>query len=270
MTGGIRFGIMAAMALVCVGAPAAEASKHVLLLGVKRDHPPGRHEYMAGLAVLAECLKGVPGIRSEVVAADGAWPEGPALLAKADGIVLYLGEGARWMQAQPGRAEAIEALAKRGGGIVALHSGIMTKDPQYIARFRDLVGGCHGGPDRRYIVIDGDVRVSSPGHPIVRGVTATTLHDEFYFQLKFSTLGKVEPISQVSIEGKPETIGWAFTRPDGGRSFGFSGMDPHANWRDIHYRRIAAQAILWTIGLDIPEAGLPVPVSEASLLPPPK
>lgn len=243
----------------------AESPKQVLLLGVKRDHPKGRHEYPDGLRVLAKCLEGVPQLKVQIIRADEPWADGPALLKKADGVVLYLGEGAKWLRANPERTAAMQELARRGGGIVALHSGIMTKDAQYIEPFCSLVGGCHGGPDRRYIVMEGDVRVADRQHPICQGVADLRISDEFYFKLKFAPQGTLQPILQVPIEGNLETVAWAYERPDGGRSFGFSGMDPHANWRQVAYRRVAAQAVLWTLKLPIPSGGLAVNVSDADL-----
>jgi hypothetical protein len=252
--------VFAAVSMAC-----AEPPKQVLLLGAKRDHPPGRHQYLAGLRVISKCLEGIPQIKTEIVAADEPWPQGPELLKKADAVVLYLGQGARWLQTSPERKAAMEALARRGGGIVAFHSGIMSKDPQYIEAFRDLVGGCHGGPDRRYVVMEGDVRVADRQHPISQGVADLRISDEFYFKLKFATQGTIQPILQVPIEGNLETVAWAYQRPDGGRSFGFSGMDPQENWRQVAYRRLAAQAVLWTLKLPVPEGGLPAKVSEADL-----
>jgi type 1 glutamine amidotransferase len=197
------------LALVLAGVSAAwgEGPKQVLLLGMKRDHPEGRHEYMAGLRLLAKCLEDVPQIKAQVVAADEPWPQGPELLKKADGVVLYLGQGAKWIQASPERMAAMMALAKRGGGITALHMAIMSEDPQYVEAFRDLVGGYHGGQDRRFIVMDGDVRVVDRRHPITQGVEDVRVHDEFYYQLKFSPQGKIQPLVQVPIEGQMETIG---------------------------------------------------------------
>jgi hypothetical protein len=44
----------------------AQTPRRVLLFGMKRDHPKGRHEYMAGLRVLEKCLADVPAIKAEV------------------------------------------------------------------------------------------------------------------------------------------------------------------------------------------------------------
>jgi hypothetical protein len=259
------FACVAVLLSIAFSAVHAEPPKQVLLLGVKRDHPPGRHQYMGGLRVLAKCLEGVPQIKTEIIAADEPWPQGPELLEKADGVVLYLGQGAKWMQQSPERKAAIEALARRGGGIVAFHSGIMTKDAEYIEPFRSLVGGCHGGPDRRYVVMEGDVRVADRNHPISQGVEDLRIGDEFYFKLKFAQQGKLQPILQVPIEGNVETVAWAYERPDGGRSFGYSGMDPHEAWRQIAYRRIAAQSVLWSVKIPVPKGGLPVKITDEDL-----
>ncbi len=253
------------LALLPLPATHAQPPRRVLLLGVKRDHPKGRHEYMAGLRVLAKCLEPILEIKAEIVAADEPWLAGPELLKSADAVVLYLGQGAKWIQADPQRTAAIRNLARRGGGIVALHSGIMSKDAKDIALFRDLVGGCHGGPDRRYVVMEGDLRVVDRNHPIAMGVGDLRIHDEFYFKLKFARQGNLQPILQVPIDGCLETVAWTYERPDGGRSFGFSGMDPHANWRQPSYRRLAAQAVLWTLRLPVPQGGLPVKVPEELL-----
>ncbi len=240
-------------------------AKTVLLLGQKRDHPPGCHEYMPGLRVLAKCLEPIPELKVKLLAADEPWPEGPDHLRRADGIVLYLGQGARWIQNDPKRLEAIEQFAARGGGIVALHWAIGAKDDKYIEPHRGLIGGVHGGHDRKYIITETQVRVAEPPHPIASGIGPWMLNDEFYYRLKFTDKGKVTPVLQVTIENTCETVAWAYERPDGGRSFGFSGMHFHDNWKRPECRRLAAQAVLWTLRLPIPPEGIAVDVPEGIL-----
>jgi hypothetical protein len=199
------------------------------------------------------------------VQADGAWPEGPGLLDQADGVVLYLGAGARWMESDADRLQAFRRLASRGGGIVALHWSIGTKEAEYIDPARSLLGGIHGGPDRKYIVTEGDLKVVDRQHPITRGVDNLTLYDEFYYRLKFAEAGTVTPLVQVTLEERPETIAWAYERPDGGRSFGFSAMHFHRHWDVESLRRLIAQSVLWTVDLPIPDEGLDVSVSAEAL-----
>src|SRR5687767_3849938 len=135
--------------LLCAATAAGQDAppKRLLLLTQGPDgHPPQTHEYLQGQELLARLLSETPGLEVKVVHADEPWAEGPELLAKADGVVMYLSEGAKWTQADPRRFDALLQLAQRGGGIVGLHWGTGTKDAANIAGYLRLVGGCHGGP----------------------------------------------------------------------------------------------------------------------------
>jgi hypothetical protein len=137
--------------------PPRPAPVKLLLIGSGPDgHPAQTHEYMAGLKILAHCLKDVPGLEIVTVRADEPWREGPELIARADGVVLYLSEGARWMNHDLKRREALAKLAARGGGIAVLHWAMGTKDAKHITGCLQLLGGCHGGPDRKYKVLETD------------------------------------------------------------------------------------------------------------------
>jgi hypothetical protein len=260
--------LLAASLLFCLlVAPsiAADKTKTVLLLGQKRDHPPGTHEYMSGLHVLAKCLQGVPGLEATVINVEGPWPEGPQRIAEADGIVLYLGEGGRWMQEDPKRQEAIKQLVVRGGAVVGLHWAVGAKEAQYIPIHLQWMGGMHGGPDRKYVVCETQVEVADRKHPILHGIDGFRLNDEFYYRLKFSKSGTITPLLKARIEDGLETCAWAFERPDGGRSFGFGCMHDHRNWRITACRRLVAQGVLWSLKLPIPARGLAVEVTEDDL-----
>jgi hypothetical protein len=264
MTTGFR--CLFALLVLTASVQAAEPRK-LLLVGQGPDgHPATTHEYVAGLKVLEKCLKGVPGIEVMSLRADEPWKEGPELLARADGVVLFLAEGARWMEHDPKRKEALLKVAARGGSIVALHWAMGTKDAGPIENCVALLGGCHGGPDRKYKVLETDAHIVDAKHPIATGLRDFRVKDEFYYQLKFAKPeGSVKPILQVAIDGKKETVAWAWERPDGGRSFGFSGLHFHDNWRLVEYRRLVAQGVLWSMKLPIPRDGLPVEVTDADL-----
>jgi type 1 glutamine amidotransferase len=249
------------------GSRAAQPKKQVLLIGQGPDgHPKETHEYMAGVRVLAKCLAEVPGLEVKVVRADGAWKEGPDLLGRADAAVLFVSEGARWIQADAKRHQAFTNLAARQGGLVALHWAIGTREAKPIDGFLKLLGGCHGGPDRKYKVVDVTVQIADPRHPITRGIKNFQVHEEFYYRLKFAKPpSSVRPVLQALLDGKKETVAWSWERPGGGRSFGFSGLHFHKNWRLAAYRRLVAQAVLWTLKMPIPREGLRVKIAEAEL-----
>lgn len=259
--------LFVALALLASSSVADTPKKKLLLLGHGPDgHPPETHEYLAGMRILTKGLAPVPGLEVTTVQADGRWPEGPELLERADGVVLFLAEGAKWIAADPRRQAAFERLARRGGGLAALHWAIGTREAAPIDGFLKLLGGCHGGPDRKYKVVEEEAQVVDAAHPITTGLRNFRVKDEFYYQLKFvSPAGSVRPLLRVKLDGQPETVAWSWERPDGGRSFGFSGLHFHHNWRLPEYRRLAAQGVLWTLKLPIPEQGLAVEVTEAEL-----
>ena len=254
---------LAALLLLSGAAPAAE-KKQLLLIGQKRDnHPPTTHEYMAGLRVLARCLEPFDAVEVRTLQADEPCPEAPDLIRRADAIVLFVSEGAQWMGADPRRQDALAQLAARGGGLTALHWGMGCREQQFVAPFAQLFGACHGGPDRRYKVLDTQLRPDDPTHPITRGLEPIDIHDEFYYRLKRPAGdSQPEPLLTAAIDGQDETVSIAWQRPDGGRSFGFTGLHFHDNWRQPFYRRLVTQGVLWTLKLEIPATGVNVDVPD--------
>src|SRR5262249_43966609 len=149
------------LVFACASPCLAGPPKKVLLVGQGPDgHPPGTHEYLAGVKVIAKCLQPVAGLEVMTVRADGRWKEGPELLGRVDAVALSLSEGAKWMQADPTRWQALKRLAERGGGVVVLHWAMGTKDAQSIDGCLRLAGGCHGGPDRKHKDLETDIRVA--------------------------------------------------------------------------------------------------------------
>src|SRR5207253_3702101 len=102
-------------ALVLLGlATAATAAppKKLLLVGCGPDgHPPMTHEYMAGLGLLKKLLAESPDVEVTVVKAIDPWKDGPELLARADGVCLFVSEGAGWLAQDPGRMGALKQVA---------------------------------------------------------------------------------------------------------------------------------------------------------------
>ncbi len=241
-------------------ASAADGTKHVLLLGQKRDHAPGTHEYMAGLRVLAACLDDVPELELKVLDVSGPWPEGPELIARADCLVLFLGEGGKWMQEDPKRWEAIRRFCARGRGVVGIHWAVGAKDDKYVPGHLAVMGAMHGGSDRKYTYCEATIKPQAAEHPILRGIGQFVLDDEFYYRLKRAEQGKLTPLLSATVDGKPEMCAWAFERVDRGRAFGFVCMHNHVNWGRVECRRLIAQGVLWTLGLPVPEKGLDVEV----------
>ena len=245
---------------------AADPPKKVLLVASGPDgHPAATHEYAKGVEILAKCLKPVSGVEVTVAMAEGPWKEGPELMGRSDCVVLFLTEGAKWLAADEKRLAAFRAHAKRGGGLVVLHWAMGTREAGPIEAFVDLFGACHGGPDRKYKELETSIAVADAKHPIVTGIKDFTIRDEFYYKLKLPRSDHgVKPVLTAEIDGAKEMVAWSWERPGGGRSFGFSGLHFHANWKRDEYRRLLAQAVLWTANHSIPEKGLVVDLPESA------
>lgn len=241
--------------------------QRVLLCSQQPDgHPKTTHEYAAGLRILKHLLDRQPGLEVRIAQADSPWADGPLLLESADAAVLFLSEGARWVSEDPARLAAFQELARRKGGLVCIHWAMGTRTAEPIPAFVSLFGGCHGGPDRKYKFLQTDLRPAAKPHPITAGVPPIHVDDEFYYRLKFpADRTGWSSVLEAEIEGSWETVGWAWQRPDGGRSLGFSGLHRHANWSETAYRRSIVQGVLWSLGRDIPPAGVEVPL-ESELL----
>ncbi|MBS0203952.1 MAG: ThuA domain-containing protein [Planctomycetes bacterium] len=266
----LRCLVLLASILVPAAFPARESRaqdrvQRILLLGQKPDsHPATTHEYMAGVQLLARLLSRSTGIQTVVVQADSPWNDGPELLDGADAAVLFLTEGARWISDDRERLAAFQRLARRGGGLTCLHWGMGTREAGPIAEFTALFGRCHGGPDRKYAVV---AVTASPdaNHPILSGIQPFEVRDEFYYSLK--TAGpesrlKATSLIRVSIDGTDQSVAWSGERNDGGRSFGFSGLHFHENWKLKEYRRLVLQGVHWTLKRPIPESGLDVELAD--------
>lgn len=250
----------------------ATRPKRVLLLGQKPDnHPANSHEYMAGVRLIAKLLQNRGGLQTVVVQADSPWRDGPEMLDGADGAIVFLTEGAKWVTEDSDRLAAFQRLAKRGGGLSVLHWGMGTREAAPVTDFVSLFGCCHGGPDRKYKVLTATMTPSSASHPVLSGLAPVKVHDEFYYAFKQPTqVERLVPLIQVPIEGDNQTVAWAWERPEGGRSFGFSGLHYHDNWRLVEYRRLVLQGVLWSVGQPIPADGLAVDVAISDLAPTPR
>jgi len=247
----------------------AKLAKIVLMAG-SPSNKPGQHEYFAGCALIMEWLKAVPGV-APVLVADG-WPKNEAVLDGARAVLLFMDGGIKLPFLEEGRWKRMQALADSGTGLVVLHQGIDCPADRAEA-FKQWFGaafqpdiGCRGHWDVQF--------VSVPSHPITRGMQPfELLKDGWLYNLHFASQG-VTPVLACPMPensrktadakahaGRDETVAWAYERPNGGRSFGFTGCDLHANWADANQRRLVLNGLLWSAKIEVPEGGI---ASEAS------
>ncbi len=243
--------------------------KRLLLIGQSPDnHPWGTHEYTAGMRILAQCLQPVKQLQIILTSADEPWTGGPELIQSAEGIVLFVSQGAKWIQKSPKRLQAFQDHVKQGKALTVIHWGMGCKDAKYINEFKNLFGGCHGGPDRKYKYLTTNVKPIQKNHLITEGVNELEIEDEFYYELKFANHGNLIPLISAKIDEIDYTVGWGWERPEGGRSFGFSGLHHHINWNNPNYRKLITQGVLWTLKLSDKQKNLPLKFSENDLIKP--
>jgi type 1 glutamine amidotransferase len=264
---------LAAIFFAMTSHSATAAPKHLLIVGQGPDgHPPTTHEFTAGANVLAELLKPQKEIETTVVDASEPWADGPKLIDAADGIVIFVTQGAQWMQIDEARFAALKRLAKRGGAVVAIHWSVGAKEDKYIQGQLDLLGATRGGEVRPYTKLGVTLKRAAPEHPILTGIGDFKAYDEFYYALVKAP--GIQPLLTEEIDGKDEMSVWAWERPDGGRAFGFVPLHYHSNWQLPEYRRVVVQGVLWTLKLPIPAGGVNVDIDSKKLelngvLPPP-
>ena len=240
----------------------------IVLIAGSVSSKPGGHEYFAGCTILMNCLKATPGVWP-VLAAEG-WPKNEAILDGAKAVVCYMDGGAKLAWLAPERWAKIQKLVEGGAGLVMLHQGVEVP-AEKAEVFQSWLGGvfqpdigCRGQWDMEF--------AKFPSHPITRGVQSFTApKDGWLYNLHFAPkgvtpliVGAVPDKARTSADakanaGRDEVIGWAFERAGGGRSFGFTGADWHANWAVESQRRIIVNGILWSAGLEVPATGAPVP-----------
>jgi hypothetical protein len=256
---GFAFALAAALLL-----PAADGPTKVLLIGKERDHPPASHEYLAECALLAKCLAQTPGITP--IVSDG-WPADPKTFEGVGAIVLYTAHGGDLLFGDPARREQVEALLKKGVGLVAVHWSTDAQPGPNADKQVEHLGGWFHRPPSDIPVRDTTVVFADKAHPIARGLTDFPMKDEYYIKLKFNAAAR--PLITANIDGTDYVVGWTLERPGGGRSFATVCGHFHDCFGDARFRRLVTNGILWAAGREVPASGAKVEAGAADLVLPP-
>lgn len=250
----------------CASAKEPNRPTRLLLLAQGPDgHPAGTHEYRAGQRMLKKLLSTTPELEISILEAGDDWPTDPAVLDDADGVVLFVSEGAKWIHSDDRRRELFARFAERGGGLVAYHWAIGSRTAEPVEGFVKLLGACHGGPDRKYKVLETTLRPVAKDHPITQGLETCRVKEEFYYKLKHEPVKGLTWLMEADIDDAGQPVAWALERADGGRSFGFSGLHYHDNWTEPNYQRLMAQGVLWTLQRTPPEQDFPAKLTAEDL-----
>jgi type 1 glutamine amidotransferase len=287
--------LMALAAVAALSLPLRGADVRIVLIAGRPSHPPGMHEFRAGSMLLAQVLESVPGVTADVYT--GGWPtrtadgrevDDNAALDGADAVLIYSDGGRGNPAIQDGRIEVIDALAARGAGLAFAHYAVEVPTGPAGDAMHRWTGGFY---ETNFSVnpMWTPSFTEFPDHPVTRGVGPFETHDEWYFNMRWAPAAQsnITPILVatpsddvrdgpyvnpsgpyphiVAASGRAETMMWVYERPDGGRSFGFTGGHTHTNWGDPDQRRIVANALLWIAHVDVPEGGVRDSITEADL-----
>ncbi len=253
-----------------------EKPKVLFLVGSPRSHGYGAHDHLAGCRLLAKSLND-SNVAVETHVYNYGWPEDASLFEGVDCVVMYCDGGRGHMVMR--HLDEMDALAKKGVGIVCLHYGVEVPKGLAGEKFLEWIGG--------YFETDWSVNPhwtanfsSLPDHPITRGVKPFAINDEWYYHMRFPEgmqgvtpiLSDLPPRDSLSrpdgshsgnphvraavAQGDRQHMAWAMERPDGGRGFGFTGGHVHWNWADPNFRKLVLNAIAWCAKAEVPSEGV--------------
>ena len=258
-----------------LAADPANAPKRIVFIAGKPSHGYGDHEHYAGSRILADVLlRTDPNAKCEVIR--NGWPQDESVLDTADTIVIY-SDGGGGHPSLP-HLERLKKQMDRGAGLVCIHYAVEVPKDKGGPEFLSWLGGYF--ETNWSVNPHWDAKFDKlPQHAITSGVNPFTTRDEWYFHMRFPEgmkgvtpiLSAVPPSSTMDrpdgehsgnpavrkevARGDLQHVAWATERPNGGRSFGFTGGHFHWNWGRTEPTKLVANAILWSAHMPVPESG---------------
>lgn len=261
------------LSLLCFRANGqSSGQKRLVIIAGTPSHKAGEHEYNAGALLMKKWLANSPDLAVTVCL--NGWPTDTTLLTNADGIVLFMDGKQSHLVLKPEYKRQLLSALSQGVGIAALHYAV-TLPSGNGEPLLDILGGfkedgysAHGMWTSNFTAI--------PVHPVTHGVRPFQLYDECYFFLRFRSgilpVLKATPPDSVrntvasrTASGRPEIVSWVYERPDGGRSFGNTGLHFHNNWRNDNLRKLVLNACRWICRLPVPPDGVQSVVTDEEL-----
>jgi hypothetical protein len=279
-------------------AKTADGRSKLVLVAGKPSHPPGMHEFNAGVQLLAKCLaQGAPQLKVEVVL--NGWPENEAVFEGADAVVFYMDGGGKHevVQESGARLMKIQSWVTRGVSIGAMHYGVEVVANQAGDEFKNWIGGYYENLYSCNPIWEPSF-TEFPKHAVTRGVKPFQISDEWYINMRFADSFSAEkpsqsggvkftpilvakPSDQVrdgpyvspkgpyphiqAAKGRPEAMMWVVERLDGGRGMGFTGGHFHTNWGNDNFRKVVLNTLVWLAKADVPANGIESKVTKEDL-----
>ena len=170
------------------------------------------------------------------------------------------------------RLQVLKKQMDRGCGLVAIHWTVFVPKDHGGDEFLEWIGGYfdyesgsaanNPAANKWFSKIQttkSDCKLATPNHPIARGLKPFSLREEYYYNIRFRPNDpRLKPILTTTIPGESQeqTVAWAVERSGGGRGFGFTGGHFFENFGVEEFRRMVANAILWTAHVEVPASGV--------------
>ena len=196
----------------------------------------------------------------EIVAFPNGFPDDLTKLEGASTLLFYFdGFYPPAPMLEPGRIAAVQKVMDTGAGLICLHQASTVPEGDTTIPFVEWLGAKRNGMFDR-VTEPVSLKPETPSHPVCRGMAAFTYSDEFYPTFIFTQDARhIVPILRAKLpKEKPvdHLLAWTFERPNGGRSFTFTGLHYLEGFNQPQLKKMLLNAIAWTSGLTVPAEGV--------------
>jgi len=209
------------------------APLNITLVAGKQDHGPGEHDYPAWQSRWQALLSRAA---DTSVGEVEDWPT-PELWQRSDVVICYCWNH-NWSQE---RFAEIDAFLKRGGGLVVLHSAMISDDdPEALAERLGLAAQPVRSNYRHGPL---ELHITNDKHPLTMNFEATPFVDETYWPL-IGDRGRVTVLATAVEEGQEHPMVWTHEVGDG-RVFASVLGHYTATMDDPLFRILVLRGIAW-------------------------
>ncbi len=180
----LLFGLTVLIALAGAGphaAPPLQDPLRVYIRSGPKSHGPGAHDYPRFLAEWVPLLTA----RGARTTGAEAFPT-RAQLDHTDVLVLHAQEAGNITD--PAQRADLAAFLARGGGLVVLHAGAVSRDPDW---FKGIVGGSWREGTTKWLEGPMHLYFTDRDHPITTGASNWSMDDEIYYDMDIAPEARV-------------------------------------------------------------------------------
>jgi putative heme-binding domain-containing protein len=219
-------------------APMSARPPRLVLVAGKQDHGPGQHDYPAWQEKWLRLLRA--SVAGATVEKAWDWPSDEQF--EQAGVMVFYFWNHDWNER---RLAALDRFQARGGGVVVLHSAVIS-DTDAGALAQRIGMAAHPRISYRHMPFELELTAT----PLTRGLPERLRFlDEPYWPL-IGDISRIQPLGWARVDGERRPLVWTFERGPG-RVFG--SILGHYFWTldDPLYRLLVLRGIAWAAGAEI-------------------